>query len=82
MNERIQAAAKALADENGWTSYIDAEKVLTAVDAITFHALEKLAAQWDYEWNNCEPGDQAAFGKSLAADELRELITTLKGDAK
>lgn len=51
------------------------------IPAEAIEALEKLAASWDDEWNYCELGDQAAFGKSLAADELRTVIAALKGDA-
>jgi len=79
MNERVEAAEKAYRAECASPksdSFMAA--ALAAADAVMFQALKELAASWDYEWNNCEPGDQAAFGKSLAADELRAVVAALK----
>lgn len=42
-------------------------------------ALEELAALWEREDAYCEPGDQIAQGKGIAADELRELLAKLRG---
>jgi hypothetical protein len=36
MSERLEAVAKSLADEDGWTSYSDATKALAAADAVMF----------------------------------------------
>ena len=92
MNERVEAAAKAAHvskltgvqwDDMPKWKRIDrineARAALAAADAVMFQSLEELAATWDNEWNYCELGDQAAFGKSLAADELRAVIAALKG---
>ena len=71
MNARIQAAAQAMADHNGWTSYTDAQKALAAADAVMFsdEAFER--------------AENAVY--SLAAINAPEIVRTvvaaLKGDA-
>lgn len=91
MSERIQAAADAYREtltelrlrEGGGFKVASQnrralEDALAAAEDVMFRTLEELAASWDDEWNNCEPGDQAAFGKGLAADELRSVIAALR----
>lgn len=80
MSARVEAAAEALVDGmRGKSIYATAQAALAAADAVMFNALEELVATWDNECTYCEPGDQIAQGKGIAADELRAVIAALKG---
>ena len=64
MNKRLEAVAKSLADEDGWTSYSDAKKALAAADAVMFSE-DTLEAIYD-EFR-------------LSPSQMRWLVGLLKG---
>lgn len=93
MSARVDAAAKAIHKYDAQaalsTTYapnqhhrFEAQAALAAADAVMFDdaAVEELAALWEREDAYCEPGDQIAQGKGIAAEELRAVIAALKGD--
>ena len=88
-DEAMDAALKAIGHLPTVTNESRRKTVQAILEAAAPHimepavsSLEKLAASWDDESTYCEPGDQIAQGKGIAADELREVIAALKGDAK
>jgi len=86
MNERLEAVAKSLADEDGWTSYSDATKALAAADAVMFsdEAVERAAkviyqaaAKFAYENESWDKVDPEA--KEVWIQDARNVIEALKG---
>lgn len=81
MSKRLNAVAKAIADQNGWASYSDAQKALNAADAVMFsdEAVERAAQSLG---NLYEPWEASSSQmRETWRSDVRAVIAALKGDA-
>lgn len=87
MSARLHAVARAIADREGWTSYSDAQKALTAADAVMFseaaieRAAKLLCAANNLNFDYWERYPEDSLIKEKYRDQARAVIAVLREEA-